>query len=699
MFRLFLLLAAVSALVAPAAYAQAPLFLANDDTKVRAVDFAFTDSQTFSADELRALLATKGPTFLDKVKRRVGLPFWRPKTYPLERIEVQKDVVRIRQFYRLNGFFDAQIDYPASQLDTAANTIRIVYSIDEGEPVRVRRVALFAQDTTGNDVAFPADLRRGWDELDDNTTLQPGTRFTSVDYAVLKGQVLDWALNHGYPFARVRADSTLDLDSLAIDLALTLTPGPRARVDTIQVRGNTSVSDNVVRREVPFETGQYFSQRRLVEGQRELFGLGLFRVAVGRVPNQPEDSTVTVRYEVRQGKTRLLRATTGYGRDEGVVVQGDWTHRNFSGGARQLNVAVVARTGLGALPTDGLVARRLGVTVSLRQPYLFNRRTSATIAPYGLAEDEPNLGNRYIEYGASASVLYELMEFRTLSAQYTFGRVQPLELGGLGLGAADVYNRSVLTASAVLGRVNSFLNPRTGFLLRPTVESAGRLLGSGIDYTKLATDATFYTVLSSRVDGAARLYAGRLFPQGASKDQNDPLVEYRFDRIRFYAGGASDVRGWGLNRLGPQQLRVDSVYAARATGGPLDSLIVRNGRYEAVGGLAKLALNLEARMPFPGLGEKWRLAAFVDAGQVTEGSFSPTDLRVGVGSGVRYYTPVGYVRLDVAVKVNPSETDRYDPLQLYERRFGVDLPGVSQPGTLLALWRRIGLHFSIGQAF
>ena len=698
MSRLYLLLvAAVLALIAPQAGAQVPLFLANDSTTVRAVDFKFIGSQTFSEDELRALLATKGPTFTEKLWRR--LPFVRTKTYPLEPIEVQKDVVRIRQFYRINGFFDARIDYPASQLDTAANTIRIVYSVTEGEPVRVRRVALYAQDSTGEDVTFPAELRRGWDQLDDNTTLQPGTRFTSVDYAVFKGEVLDWALDHGFPFARVFADSTFDLNNLAIDLALTLTPGPRARVDAIEVRGNTSVPDNVVRREVPLQTGKYFSQQRLVEGQRELFGLGLFRVAVARVPAQPEDSTVTVRYEVRQGKIRLLRATTGYSRDEGAVVQGDWTHRNFWGEARQLNIAVVARTGFAAFPTDGLVARRLSVTASLRQPYLFNRRTSGMVAPFVLAENEPNLGNRYLEYGASASVLYELMEFRTLSAQYTFGRVQPLELGGLGLGAADVYNRSVLTGSAVLGRVNSFLNPRTGVLLRPTVESAGRLLASGVDYTKLSNEATFYTVLSRRVDGAARLYMGRLFPQGASKDQSDPLVEYRFDRIRFYAGGASDVRGWGLNQLGPQLLRVDSVYAARTSSGPLDSLTVRNGRYEAIGGLAKLALNLEARLPFPGLGEKWRLAAFVDAGQVTEGSFSPTNLRVGIGSGVRYYTPVGYVRLDVAVKANPSETDRYDPLQLYERRYGVNLPGVSQPGPFLSLWRRIGLHFSIGQAF
>ena len=251
----------------------------------------------------------------------------------------------------------------------------------------------------------------------------------------------------------------------------------------------------------------------------------------------------------------------------------------------------------------------------------------------------------------------------------------------------------------MLGKVNSFLNRRVGYLVRPSVESAWRLVGLGVEYTKASAEATAYAVLSPRLDGAVRLYMGRLVPYGASKNQNDALIEYRFDGIRYYAGGASDVRGWGVNRLGPQMLRVDSVFVERGTNGPLDSLTIRNGRYEAVGGLAKLAVNVEARLPFPGLGEKWRLAAFVDAGQVTEGSLAPSNLRVGVGSGIRYFTPVGYVRLDVAFKVNPTDTDRYDPLQLYERRFGVDLPGVSQPGVFLGLWRRIGLHFSIGQAF
>ena len=264
---------AVAALLVPAtarlAHAQAPLFLADEQTTVRAVSFTFATTKTFSEDELRALLATKGPTFADKVRRQIGkvLPFVRPKTYPLERIEVQKDVVRLRQFYRLNGFFDARIDYPASQLDTAANTIRIVYSVDEGAPLRVRNLALFAQDSTGNDVAFPADLQRGWGGLDDRDDPATGTALHERRLCAAQGRGARLGAQPRLPLRhRPRRQHTLDLEGLGIDLALTLTPGPRARVDAIEVEGNTSVSENVVRREVPFEVGEYFSQRQMVEG-------------------------------------------------------------------------------------------------------------------------------------------------------------------------------------------------------------------------------------------------------------------------------------------------------------------------------------------------------------------------------------------------------------------------------------------------
>ena len=676
---------------APAARAQAvPLFLADEDTKVRAVAFKFTETQTFSEGELRAVLATRGPSTVDKFKSVVSkvLPFVQPKKYPLEPIEVQKDVVRLRQFYRLNGFFLADIDYPASQLDTSNNTIRIIFSVDEGPPLLVDSVQIRARDSTGAPVTFPGDLAREWERFPRQTTLQPGRRFTSVDYAVLKGQVLDWARNRGYAFAGVTADSTVNLDSLRIRLRLTLTPGPSTVVDRVLVQGNTSVADRVVRREIPVRVGRPFRQRELVQGQRELFGLNLFRASTADVPVQPVDSTVTVRYSVREARPRLLTAESGYSFEEGVQLQGAWTHRNFFGGARTLTVSADWQSGLGARSSDlGITSLELAVT--LRQPYLFNRKTSGTIGPYLRESHYAALGIDYREAGNRTGVVHELLPFRTLSLQHDFGRV-------LSKDSIGNFSRSVLTASARLGKVNDFFNPRRGFLIRPTAEFAGGFFASDVQYGKVGGDVLGFTTLSRRVDGFARVFAGRLFPFGRSEDQAASRTRQRFATIRYLAGGSSDVRGWNLGQLGPQ--RVD--FNDQRTAPPTVGVRLEDARYVPEGGLTKVAVNLEGRFPFPGLSDNWRTAAFVDAGAVGRpGALNDPALgalRVGAGGGLRYLTPVGYLRFDLAYKLNPADSDRYTAAE-YFRRF------VAGEDVRVSTWqqfvRRLGIHLSIGQTF
>lgn len=705
--RRLLLLLLLAACVLPAARAQAPLFFANDATTVRGISFKFVESQTFTEGEIKngALLATQEPSFFDKIKNRLAfLPFISRTTYPLVPIELQKDVVRLRQFYRLNGFLKADIDYPASQLDTASNSIRVIFTVDEGPPLLIDTVAIQTPEGTRVGERFGEENTRRWRRFRQDSPLREGERFTSTDFALARGSTLDWVRNRGYAFVTLRADSVVDAANDRIRLSMTVDPGPYTVVDTILIEGNESVPDHVVRRELPLQVGEPFSQQKLVEGQRELFGLDLFRVAVADVPEQPRDSTVTVRYTVREAKLRLIRAQTGYGLEDGIVLEPSWTHRNFLGGARRLTVTGEYRSGLGAQPGGSFEPiTRLGVTAALRQPYLYSRKLSGIFAPFYLREENPNIRSYYQEIGATTTLLYELMPFRTVSAAYTYARAYPLRQdAGLGSG---IYNRSVVSASATLGKVDDFLNPKRGTLVRPLFEESGNVIPSGVQYVKTSLEVVRYQPLRGPVNFAARLYGGRMWPSGQSTNQTDPVIESRFDRIRFYAGGASDVRGWGLQQLGPQLLQADSVFTpiGGTVGGRPDSVTVANLRYEPIGGLAKLAGNLEVRLPFPGLGPAWGTAAFLDFGQVTEGSLRPKDLRFGTGAGIRYETPIGYVRLDLGFKLNPSDFDLYSPAGYYCRVNGIAEGSACETLTGedggASAWRRLQVHISIGQAF
>jgi outer membrane protein insertion porin family len=738
-------------LLASPVRAQAPLFLINDQTTVRRVSFQFSETQSFEENQLKVLLATQGPSGSErffKTLRKVpllGFVVPRPEPHPLVPIEVQKDVVRLRQFYRANGFLFTQVDYPASQLDTTSNTIHVIYTITEGPPLLVRDVTFVAEDSAGSPVTFPGPLQREWARLEaERTVLTRGTRFSSVDYAILKGNVLDWARNRGYPHAGLLADSTINLDSLRIDLRLSLTPGPRAYIEGVMVQGNATVRDDVVRREVPPQRGKLFVQKDLVQGQRELFGLGLFRSVVADVPPQPVDSFVTVRYTVREARPRVVTAETGYSSDGGLLLTARWRHRNFLGDARTFDVQAIWNTGAGSA---GEAPTRQELSVTVRQPYLFNRRLSGGGGPFIRRINDPQVGVINNALGVQADVLYEILPFRTASVRLVAereriaDRTQPTDEFGR--------RRVSLSASARLGRLNDYLNPRRGLDVRPSVELgyAGVTLPNSrvttaLPYTRPQLEALYYREISSRVDAALRLFGGYLLPLGQARATvggtrrdltRELLSDFFFRDLRYRAGGSSDVRGWTLGRLGAQALELvedprDPSGARDTEGETFRAYATRNARYRAAGGRTKAALNAELRMPFPGLGEKWRSAVFVDAGLLDardiEGTrlstfdfrgpsrvvlreigYAPT-LRVGTGAGLRYQTPVGYLRVDVAAKVNPTQADLLTPQEYLRNVIGCGPnppPGTDcsplDIGGWTRLWRRVQLHFSIGQAF
>jgi outer membrane protein insertion porin family len=409
--------------------------------------------------------------------------------------------------------------------------------------------------------------------------------------------------------------------------------------------------------------GERFSYQRMIRGQREIFGLKLFRIVLVDLPPQPRDSTVSVRVLVQEAPHRKIGAQTGYARDEGINLQGELAHRNFLGKARNATLSGIWTTGLGGQRQDDLIVgtRRRGA-LSMRQPHFLHDRLSGIVTAF--ADRQTNSAVRETEYGITTTLIYKLHSFRPLSLEYTYSEVNPFE--------TPRFRKSVLALSALIGRTDDYINPAKGFLINPFMEWSDRSLGSDLRYFKLGGEVKVYIPLSrhNRQTGfAGRLYAGYIRPLGGQSTDN--LIEDpRFDKIRFYAGGANDVRGWGVQALGPKVVEPDSV---------TDELL-----YTPEGRLSKIAGNLELRLPFPGLGSNWQTGTFIDFGVLGERS-----LRFGAGGGVRYQTPIGFLRFDVAIKLNPSRADQSTAAAYFANP--------QNPET--SFGRRIKYYISIGHAF
>lgn len=697
------------------ARAQAPLILVDDSTTVSGISFRFADSPTFEPGRLKEQIALEEPKF----NLRLFLFGWFPGVDrdPIffDPIGLQKDVVRLRRFYERNGFPKASIDYPASQLDTASNEIRVVFTVDEGPPLIIQDAAYLGPDGDYVVRQFSGREREAWLKLQDRLGLQVGDRFTEFERTLIQSRVLAWLKERGYAFAQTSDSLVTYLDQNAVDLYFRIDPGPRAYVSEIRIEGNESVPDRVLTREVPLEVGDLFSSSKLSTGQQDLFGLGLFRLAVSDVPPQPVDSSVVIRYRVREAEPRVITVVTGYSAQEGLSVQTAWQHRNFFGGARNFTVTALANSGIGATPGQGGVSERLfRFSALLRQPYLFNRRMSGSVEPFVELARDPLLAdsddlaqiNRR-EVGATTSLLYDLLPYRSISVQYTVSRTQLLtdirqDLTAISQTQRDFFNLSVLSASATLGRVNDFLKPRVGFLVRPSVAIGGIVLND-VTFQRAGLEVVRYQPLTRNYRSTLRITTGRLWPKGVGAFGGDPIEESRFDPIRYYAGGSNDVRGWNNGLVGSKRARAELRYEDDGETLQRDDdgiPLLTNPRFEPEGGTGKLAVSAEisARVGF--LPPILRLATFLDAGAVSDAKALPTDFAVGTGLGLRYDSPFGYARFDIGYKLNPSPNDlrQARDVFLYENREALGIDGLVDPPEDRFL-RRMTLHLSIGQAF
>ena len=726
------------------AAAQDPLYLVDESTTVRKLSFRFVDHQTFDASRLRQPIATEAPGSLHRLRDWFDfLPLIQSSTFPFDPITLQKDVARLRRFYQQHGFLHPSVDYPLAQFDTTSNSIHVIVTIEEGPPLIIQDTGFFTADSTSYAVAqFTGDRRDAWVGFRDAAAFNLGERYTAFRRVQIEDEVRTWLRDQGFAFATVRSDARIDSSANTADIRFYVDPGPQARFGEVRVEGTRAVSRSVVLRELPFQTGDPFSASKITQGQRQLFGLNLFRVALADVPNQPRDSSVAVRYRVREANMRTLSGQIGFGAQTGVTTEGSWTHRNFLGQARTLTIGLNAETGFPENPPAFLPdflsgtstqepSRLVGATVTLRQPYLFSPQLSGTISPFARERLNDKLSadtTRFLDlnerqFGLNTTLVYDLLPFRTLSLQHSFARIQrftpvgPEESDDVLSTDADLFNKSVLTLSGTLGKTDDFLEPSRGVIVRPSVSLGGAVMQSDVEFVRTSTEVSGYLPLTGAVWGALRLFGGRLWPLGDSRDAltaplsapNDRIVanataQNRFSDFLFYTGGGSNVRGWSSQQGGGKILRPSSIAQ--------DGFV-----YEPIGGRTRVGLNLELRFRLPGLGERWQAATFFDTAYIGVGDLTltpsprasdvlrrPNDQPVastseqwisGTGAGLRVQTPIGMVRLDLAYKLNPDELDLRRPRDA-ARAVQNNRPVSSVDARLI---RRFRLHFGIGRAF
>jgi outer membrane protein insertion porin family len=708
--------AAILSLVLAAAPlgAQDALTGVGSGTQVSGIEFRFTGGQALRERDLRAHIALTERGGMVGLRRVFGwLPLVSPVgDHPFDPVELQRDVVRLRNIYVRSGFLDAKVDYDV-RYDAEKDLADVTFLIEQGPPIELRDVRFMAQDS--GPPAIDPELEPEWSGFV-RAEKVVGGRFGEGERRGIADRTTRWLRNRGYPFGAAEADVLVDTSAYRADVVVRVRPGLRAKVREIAVRGNETVPADHLTRQIPLEPGDWYDAGALEEGRAQLAQLPIVRLALLNVPRgSADDSSVVVRVGVTENPPRQISGEAGLISNGGLSGQVEWTHRSFLHGVRTFSVAATAQTGLVALETPAEQRYRLALT--LFQPYVGSRRLSVAGGPF--VEYRDDLRDRSRAVGFEGTLVYATSPLRSLSLGYTLSHREVLDYG-FGddldpieylplLGLADsatvgslgtIFNRSTLTLDGSWGVLDEFANPRRGYVLRPRVSVTLPGFNTS-EYLLLDFGGTGFLPLTDRIGFTVRGSAGRIFPYGRSirgTGDESPFVSLlRLREVSFSAGGSRDVRGWGSQLVGP---KLPQVRFREEAGEP----VAFAERYSPVGGLARLHGSVEVQLPLPGFDEKWQTFAFLDGAKIwtpddrfdlEAGELEQERFFLGTGVGIGYETVVGAVQVALGYKLNPSALDLRDPDEvlaaLQEGRPLESVPSDSR--------RRFQLHFAIGATF
>ena len=610
-----------------------------EQSSVRVTSLKFTGVKAVKEGQLKDVLATAASSKLP----------WGDKQY-FTREQFEADLKRIVAFYKDRGFPDAKVRSFDVKMNDKQDAVDITVTVDEGQPIVVE-----ALEFQGFDVLPAGEL----DELKGRVALKPNAPLDRALAQASRESALDEVKDHGYPYATVRVTERPGSTERARIVTLSTTPGTLARYGVIDVQGNTSVSDNVVIRQLTIRPGRRFRLSQLQESQRRLYSLETFQFAniepVIVEGQQPE--TVPVNVTVTEGKHRKVNFGVGYGSEEKGRASIDWRHVNFFGGARTLQLE------------SSYSALSKGARLNFRQPYIFGPRFNLVTSANSWHRNEPayeldtrggriSLERRFARRGplsqrqgqTSASVSYT-HEFQSYEvAEEALHRPDFIKtLIALGLDPLNGRASGLLSSIDLdihRSTADSTVNAQRGYTLDGHFERAGSFLQGDYDFAEVIVEGRYYLALGDLAVVAVKGRAGSI---GKPSGDNLAVPFYR----RYWLGGATSLRGWGRFEVAPL---VDGV---------------------PIGGHTMLESSAELRVPIWG---NLSAVVFGDAGNVWNNAwgFDFGDLRYDVGPGLRYLTPIGPLRVDLGYQLNPIE--------------GLLVDGKEQA-------RRFRFHFSIGQAF
>ncbi|MEZ4239235.1 MAG: BamA/TamA family outer membrane protein [Myxococcota bacterium] len=595
-----------------------------------------------------------------------------PRTLDPERLV--RDAYRLEVWYAHHGWFDARVEgWSLEQVRRATRRLAPVYDI-HGLVRPGDRSTLRALDVEG----LPPALQALKNATLREAPIRPGDPF-DLELVEDTRAALERALHdHARPYATVDLAVDARPEARVVDATLSAQEGILARFGDVTVEGTEKVPERFVRQAADLEPGAPYSREALERAQRALFGLGTFAiVTVDPDLSDPAAEAVPVNVHVGEAKFRSLRLGGGVDYDgylPTLRAQLKLRHTNLF--HELIRAELGLRAGITLDPQAGGELSGLptwGVDLGVSYPRLVGGRASLDLK--GTVEQNVYTGlwayrRPIVDLGATWR-FDEAIQLRVGPhfEVYTFigdlGDAQTARqqrLFGLDTGDDFQYELTALDQLLTIDWTNDPLKPNRGSHTTLSLREAAPLSDRGYGFVRGTGEVKRYVPLRAGGDFpftlVGRLRATAIVPYGATTQI--PLPE------RAFLGGATSIRGFRQNQVGPYQTLCTYQTVTKRSGflglgGQVEGTEKRVVRYHLPeGGNVSGEAGLELRYDWAyGV----TFAFFGDAGALAPSlaELRGSDLRWSAGVGVRYNTVAGPLRVDVSFRPLYPEDDGPTP--------------------------------------
>ncbi|MBF8250722.1 MAG: yaeT [Deltaproteobacteria bacterium] len=572
------------------------VFEINENDKVLVKRIILLGNKEYNDDALKKIIQTKEGSWSS----------WISSKGTFKENMLRGDVEILSSHYLNNGYIQASVEEPQVFLTPDKRWIYITIRIEEGKKFWLGKID------------FKGDILDSVDDLSKNVKLKEGDVFSRDRLRQDIVSLTDMYGDKGYAFANIVPLTTLDHEKRIVNITFDISKGELVYFERIFITGNIKTRDKVIRRELKVAEGELYHGTRLKKSRQKVNNLGFFDEVNLSTERGSSPNKLNLIIDIKERPTGTLSVGAGYSSIDSFVMMGSVSQGNLFGRGQKLQLS--AEYG----------GKRKTYNLGFTEPRLLDTEISAGFDIYNLEKQYTDFTKK--SNGGDIRLGFPL-GFEETRGYLTY-RYEESEIFDISTSAGtyiiDQAGRNTLssiTASIVRDTRDSYLAPMSGSNNSVSTEVAGSYFGGTRSFVKhLGNSSWFYPVFW---DTSVMLHGAIGYAEG-TEGKTLPIDE------RFFVGGMNTVRGFDPRSLGPKD---------------------ENGI--VIGGNKELIFNVEYLFPLAkeaGL----RGVIFYDAGNAFGDNevYDIESLRTSAGYGIRWYSPIGPLRLEWGYNLNPKDGEK-----------------------------------------